>query len=799
MGWMIFVQICDNDNTIFKDLYRTRPRIALFSKPESAVCDGGYYGLYFAPMSPQTISLIVFMLLAALYLPIIVTLFRRREGQETAAMLLMGYAVVALLLTVLEGLRYGGRWQADLQLSLDVQLYGAWLLAAIMLLTVLTFVRRDLRTWLGVGVFWGLIIAAILTNIFRLGDVIFTNGSVTLTRERLAPAWSALGWLIFTGGAFVVVRSAHAQSRQPLLRNRLNYWTPVFLFIIASDILLIMARPLPGNPLRLLAAFLAALVIITHDPPDLREVARRTLTYVITSLVIVVFYLAGTVVSEQIFIALPRYNPVLVGAGIAGLLSLVFTPLLSLVRRLVNFWFKLDEFHASRTLHAYSEQISNILDMQKLANLAVGLIIERMNISRGFLFLVDKLSSSEVKAYQLRAVRNQGERQIKVTALTEDSPIVKYFIQEQRPLLQYDLDLLPTYRSVSQPDREWFKYLEAEVYLPIFSKREWIGLLALGAKISGNRYTPDDLVTLSALSNQTAVALENARLVDNLVQLNTELRQAYRSLDKANHDLERLDRTKTDFISIASHELRTPLTTMIGYTEMLLEDPKLEEGSRMMLQGISKGTKRLHDIVDSMFDLVQIDMRTVKMHIVPTDLAVIVKDVSVRLEKTLKERSQTLFIDMPPVPQIKADPNLLEKLLQHLLTNAIKFTPNNGKVTVSAKALHHNNDMPDGAIQLTVSDTGIGVDPEAREVIFSKFYQPGELTKHSTSKTRFKGSGAGLGLALSKGIVEAHGGRIWVESPGYDEVKFPGSQFHVMLPLSKEESMIGTEVKVQVG
>jgi signal transduction histidine kinase len=294
------------------------------------------------------------------------------------------------------------------------------------------------------------------------------------------------------------------------------------------------------------------------------------------------------------------------------------------------------------------------------------------------------------------------------------------------------------------------------------------------------------------------VALENARLVESLVQLNTELRQAYRSLDKANRDLERLDRTKSDFISIASHELRTPLTTMIGYTEMLLEDEALPDGSREMLKGISKGTKRLHEIMDSMFDIAQIDSRTMQMHIVPVDLAMLVKETSTRMQKTFKERKQVLTIDIPPIPMVKADPNLLEKMLHHLLSNAIKFTPNNGSVKVTAKALLHNNDMPDGAVQITVTDTGVGVDPDSREIIFSKFYQPGELYKHSTSKTRFKGSGAGLGLALSKGIVEAHGGRIWVESPGYDEVNLPGSQFHVMLPLSKEETMAGTEVRVEI-
>ena len=563
---------------------------------------------------------------------------------------------------------------------------------------------------------------------------------------------------------------------------------------------MVIGRQIPGNPLRLIAAVIVSYIIATHNPPDLRVIARRVLTYIITTIFIVAFYVAGFSASQTVFEALPNFNPLLVGAGIALLLSFIFTPLLSLIRNLVNKWFKTEEIHATKTLHAYSQQISNILDMQKLANVAVGLIIEALDITRGFLFLVDTEPASDgTKSYNIRAVRNPGERQIKILPLTEENPVVKHFLFDQRPLLQYDLDLLPTYRAVTTPERDWFQKLEAEVYLPIFSKREWIGLLALGAKISGNRYTEDDLVTLATLANQTAVALENARLVENLIQLNTELRQAYRDLDKANRDLERLDQTKSDFISIASHELRTPLTTMIGYTEMLLEDEALTDGSKVMLKGISKGTKRLHEIVDSMFDIAQIDARSLQLHLTPVDISIIVKDVAHRLEKTIKERQQTLSIELPPLPQVKADPNLLEKLFQHLLNNAIKFTPDKGTIKVTAKpASSANGELPNGGIEIIVSDTGVGVDPAARDVIFSKFYQPGELSKHSTSKTRFKGSGAGLGLALSKGIVEVHGGRIWVESTGYDEVNFPGSQFHVTLPLGKEETMAGTEVNMQI-
>jgi signal transduction histidine kinase len=238
---------------------------------------------------------------------------------------------------------------------------------------------------------------------------------------------------------------------------------------------------------------------------------------------------------------------------------------------------------------------------------------------------------------------------------------------------------------------------------------------------------------------------------------------------------------------------------------MLIEDTTLPSPIHSMLKNISKGTKRLHEIMDSMFDIAQIDTRTLQLHLAPVDVAALIREVSAGMEKSLNERRQILSLDMPTLPMVKADPNLLKKLFQHLLTNAVKFTPNEGRIMVQAQPISpSNSEMPNGGLEIVFSDTGVGVDPDSHDIIFSKFYQPGEVLKHSTSKSRFKGSGAGLGLALSKGIVEAHGGRIWVESKGYDEEKFPGSQFHVMLPLGvfdkgEKTVVMGNEVKVQLG
>jgi len=753
----------------------------------------------------QIIDLSLSLLIAALYLPVIVNALRGQEGHQPVHYLLGLYALSGLLLALSEAL-----WRGKVILSISAttfqvyQTYAALLLAMLMLLVISVFLRREGWPWLAVA---GLLLVMLLLftqDVFGLPDAIWTNGSRSLPRDDLPFYLILLGWLIFFVSGLAAVRRAYRRSSQPLYRNRLTYWLPFFFLIAANDILIFSNSTLPGNPLRLAATWLMGYVVLTHDMPDVRQIVRRLLVYVITTLLIVAFYIAGFTVSQTLFRAAPNFNPLVVGALIALVLATLFTPLLSLVRRWVDRWLKLEQFDPSRTLHEYGESVSNILEMQRLAGVAVGLIIESLGITRGFLFLVDQDAGQDGrKTYFLRAVRSPGERQIKPGILPETSPIVQYLTREGRPLLQYDLDLLPAYRSVSQSERDWFNATQSEVYVPIIAKRRWIGLLAFGPKLSGNRYTEQDLVTLSALANQTAVALENARLVENLMRLNQELRQAYHSLDKANRDLERLDRTKSDFISIASHELRTPLTVMKGYTEMLLEDTTLNPDIHTIMKGLHNGTLRLHEIMDSMFDIAQIDARALQLHLQPVDVGELVREVCLGLTKKFAERSQTLEIDLPALPKLKADPNILHKVFYHLVTNAIKFTPDDGKIKVTGLELPpRSKDAPDGGAQITISDTGVGIDPEYRELIFTKFYQPGELGKHSTSKSRFKGGGAGLGLALAKGIVEAHGGRIWVQSQGYDEVHFPGSHFHVLLPLPKPEKgelverELGREIKM---
>jgi signal transduction histidine kinase len=133
------------------------------------------------------------------------------------------------------------------------------------------------------------------------------------------------------------------------------------------------------------------------------------------------------------------------------------------------------------------------------------------------------------------------------------------------------------------------------------------------------------------------------------------------------------------------------------------------------------------------------------------------------------------------LPHIMVDSTRLHQALRNILINAIKFTPDGGDIHVQTELLDGGT-----AIQISVADSGIGIDPEHHELIFEKFYRASELNLHSTGQTKFKGAGPGLGLPISKGIVEAHGGRIWVESSGYDEERLPGSTFYIVLPVHVE-------------
>jgi len=309
----------------------------------------------------------------------------------------------------------------------------------------------------------------------------------------------------------------------------------------------------------------------------------------------------------------------------------------------------------------------------------------------------------------------------------------------------------------------------------------WTNLLDVTCETLQNQLEAAEYVRLCAvLIPLFSRALREASAAD----LKNKLWFAENELKRVRQTLERVEGSKSDFISVAAHELRTPLTLIEGYTSMLREAMPTEDSRRLQaalcLKGINSGTRRLRDIVDDMIDVSMIDNNLLALNFQPIWLNRIFESVQREFQSTLTERKHDFQITLFPGSKdmIFGDGERLFQAFRNITANAIKYTPDGGRIVIDGRILP-------GFVEVIISDTGIGIDPDQHTRIFEKFGRLGSVALHSSGKTKFKGGGPGLGLPITKGIVEAHGGAIWVESDGYDEVKCPGSKFHIMLPVRK--------------
>ena len=356
--------------------------------------------------------------------------------------------------------------------------------------------------------------------------------------------------------------------------------------------------------------------------------------------------------------------------------------------------------------------------------------------------------------------------------------------QQSEPLVVGDIKNMKGWR---QP--EWLPVDGSWVGIPLYSKNRVTGMLAMSRERAG-AFIQDDILLASTFATQASIALENARLYDDLNRFNQMLErmveQRVDELNKAITRLEKLDKNKSDFIQVAAHELRTPLTVIKGYMGMLKTAPPIQdnESLKMAMDGVLQGTERLHQVVNSMLDVARLESQVLSPHFEKVTLGITLRLIQKDYVEDLKARQLTLEIDpdINNLPPLHADSELLKKALDNLIVNAIKFTPDGGSIHVSAAPVKEERGQ---VCEIRIKDRGIGIDKENQEMIFEKLYQVGKVELHSSGKTKFKGGGPGLGLAIAAGIVKAHRGRIWVESEGYDEGKLPGSTFFVQIPLAK--------------
>ena len=270
-----------------------------------------------------------------------------------------------------------------------------------------------------------------------------------------------------------------------------------------------------------------------------------------------------------------------------------------------------------------------------------------------------------------------------------------------------------------------------------------------------------ELSQLAGAFDQMAESLERAherRLLEE------ELRRKNYQLEQQNLAIQEANRLKTEFVSMVSHELRTPLTSIQGYAELLLEDEQIAGEERESLTIVKKNADRLLGLINDLLDLSRIEAGRVDLQRTSLDLARLIPEVAGSLRPLIEAKRQRLRLDLAEaLPAVWADANRVTQILTNLISNAHKYTLVEGSITVAAR-------RDDGFVRVDVSDTGVGLSPEDQAQLFTKFFRAHDRSLQA-------GGGTGLGLVITRLLVELHGGRITVSSaPG------KGSTFSFSLP-----------------
>jgi signal transduction histidine kinase len=338
------------------------------------------------------------------------------------------------------------------------------------------------------------------------------------------------------------------------------------------------------------------------------------------------------------------------------------------------------------------------------------------------------------------------------------------------------------------------KATESWLGVPMIARDRLIGVISVES-FKKNAFTNDDMLLLTAIANQAAVAIENAHLYKDLEGLTLALEQRVlertNELRETNLRLLAADRSKNQFLANMSHELRTPLNSIIGFSSVLLENTRAAVPPRLykFLENIHVAGNHLLELINDILDLSKIEAGKMELRTDDFDL----RDTIAAVERVMKgfaaeaRVSITASID-PSVPMVRLDEGRLKQILFNLLSNAVKFSPDGGPVTIAVKSLARTTSpLAVDSIRIDVADRGIGIAPDQLQRIFDEFYQTEE-------GRRARRGGTGLGLSLTRNFVELHHGRIEVQSvPG------EGSCFTLYLPVNYDAAASTLPIAISSG
>ncbi len=716
------------------------------------------------------------------YTLLLLGIFVRRSQEELQTRWFLAFLAVSIVWQLI--LFFGQQWMLPRPVPLKVLLIGTLFLG----LTTAVYVNWPRqRRWFLMGAL------AILLTV--AADLLLPGTTLIPLLNFQASYRGLVGfaiWFLLSGFIFFKTWNDYRTAQFPWHANRLLFWAIALLITFLGEALLFFQWPeavIAGHASRLIGILALAYAVSSYRIFDVRTRAQKVMILIVVTLLSALPMLFVLLAIWQIGIWQNWNSGVTILATLITLVISLFLyePFRSWLQRLADRYLLGGNFDTSQVLRNYSQATSRILDVNQLAIVILGAASELLETKYGALLLINNNDEGQ----QIEVIPAIGSVPRDPVTFAPDSPFIRAFAQHQ-PLLQYELDFNRQYANLPAQERMWLKKMAMDVYVPITDGSTLDGLIAMGPKQSGLPYQPDELSLLQTMADQAVIALQNARLYREMEERNEKIKQLNIDLMHQNERLEVMDRVKSDFITIASHELRTPLTQVKGYIDILAamnaEGILSQEQTREIVGHINRASLQLERLISAMLDASQLEVDGMQLNFMETSLETLVRLAIDPLRTALAERHLTLKTEgLADIPPLHADFKRMVQSLTNIIGNAIKYTPDYGTITISARMVPARlGDLE--YVELVVADTGIGIDPKYHELIFEKFFRVGNPQLHSTGSTKFKGAGPGLGLPIARGVIEAHNGRIWVESPGEDEKRLPGSEFHILLPLRQPDT-----------
>ncbi len=503
-----------------------------------------------------------------------------------------------------------------------------------------------------------------------------------------------LTWGGLSGALLITTWREYRKTRFPWHANRLLFWFTVLATGFLGELIQFIDQLgfiLIGQILRYVGMAGLAYGIASYRIFDVRARAQRGIAFIIINTLSALPLILSVIVVFQFGEAINRTNDVFTSILIALVITLgffLYQPFRRLISNVVFRYLRGEGVNAGLVVRNYSQAISRTLDVQQLSILIVGTLSELLETNRGALMLVTHLGDG---GFEIDPIPAMGVVPRHPVRFAHDDLFINTLMAQHQPLLQYELDFNPAFKGLREEERTWLDDMTMEVYVPVSSGEDIVGLIAVGPKVSAVPYQPIELELMQTLADQTVVALQNARLFSELNIQNEHIRYLNIDLVEQNEKLEIMDRVKSDFITIASHELRTPLTQVKGYADILSamneENALTREQTREIVGHINRATLQLERLITAMLDASQLDVDGMQLTFVKTRLDTVLRLAVEPLIQAMRERRILYEVEgVDSLPPIYADFKRLVQSFTNLLGNAVKYTPDSGRIHV--KAVH---------------------------------------------------------------------------------------------------------------